>query len=106
MTLRAAAVRPPIRLFADEHADAADAVRPGQRAGGIRADEVALDDVAAVGLQRDAAPPNRLMTSPRTIELPPVMRQTRRRQPVAVQLDERRAGVPGCVRAVDDHRLA
>ena len=51
------------------------------------------------------APPKRLITSPRTIELPPVIVQPGRHQAVAVQLDERRAGVSRLRGAVDDDRL-
>ena len=46
---------------------------------------------------RMPGPPNRLITSPRTIELPPVMVRPGAGQAVAVQLDERRACGPGCV---------
>ena len=102
-TLRAAAVVPPMRLFAEFDEYAAECIGASQRAARIDADVVAFDHVAGAD-QDDAGALNRLMTRPRTVLSPPLQGQAIDRDVVPVDLDDRRPGEIGLGRAVDDDR--
>ena len=106
MTLRAAAVMPPIRLFAEFTRIPR---LPFGRASGSRrigADVIALDRRCRRGRQADiAAEAESLIDQAADVALPPLMPEAGRRQAVAVQLDDRRRREARLRRAVDDHRL-